>query len=377
MSANTTQKSAASSTPAAAPSASQAVVDKGADAEEITAGDVLAALGQLSDDSKPAKATDDATEPAEAEVEPAAEVEPEAESGVEAGELEVEPAESGDAAGEASSDVHVDNEPAAQAEPESAGGKPSATQQRINELVARAKTAEEELAKAQERLAAFEASTVGRTDPGVLDHIDSPEQLAGQRRAIVELRQKLMRSPNGLELTVNGKTLTYDAEGVANLLAETEMLVLEAIPAREKFLAERAVQEASAKQVYAWLDNSREGQGAQVAELLKSAPALRKIGPAYKLVAADAVIGRALREAGVAVTPELITKWKASPAKPVQASAAAAIAPRKLPPAAPGRPGMVPARVNPREGASRLADKRLRSSDGSMNALTASIASRL
>lgn len=389
-----TSKSAAISKPAAQPSGSQPEVEKpaaaapeaatadlGTDAEQVTESDILSALGQLSDDpktevaAKPVKA-DEAEEPTPApEAEQPQEAEPNA-----SGELEEEPAPSGDDAEPASSESDkTESTPEETAEGDDPK-KVTPAQQRINELTARAKASEEAHAKDRERLAAFEAAAAGSLDAGVLDHVDSMESLAQHRKQVVSLHHKLLTSPQGIDLpdpNNKGSMIHYDAEGVASLLGQTFMLVHEAIPAREQFIKARVDAEASAVNAYPWLKDTRQGQGAQVQTAIEKNPALRRVGPNYKLVAADALIGQTLREAGIAVTPQLVARLKAETAKPSKPTAAATAAPRKAPPPAPARAGVIPPRTTPRQAQTGASDKRLRTGNGNVNDLTASIAARL
>jgi len=389
----TTQKSAAPSKPAAQPSGSQpgeekpvakaqaAAADFGTDAEQVTEGDILSALGQLSDGPKTEKTDTKSGKAAEPKAaEDATEEIPATEPDVpeSSGELEDEPAPSGDDAAATSGETDnppATEEPLAEAEEEDPK-KVSPAQQRINELTARAKTSEEALAQARERLASFEAESSGRFDAGFLDHVDTPEALSQHRQQVVLLHQKLLKSPQGIELpdpNQKGKTIQYDAEGVADLLGQTFMLVHEAIPARERFLKARADADLSAVNAYPWLKDSRQGQGAQVQAVLQQNPALRKIGPNYRLVAADALIGQTLREAGIAVTPSLIARLKQDTSKPGK-PASTTTAPRKAPPPAPARAGVIPARATARDAQNSAAEKRLRNGNGNVNDLTASIA---
>jgi hypothetical protein len=274
---------------------------------------------------------------------------------------------------------------AEEAEAEADPEKPAknATQKRIDELTARSKTAEDELAAANERIASFEAASNGRFDAGQLDHVDSVDALGKTRADIVDLHQRLLRSPGGITLPDPAdptKTIEYDAAGVGELLGETFKLIHEDIPAREKFLAKKGEFDAAAVNAYPWLKDTKQGAGAQVQALLQSNPALRKVGPNYKLVAADALIGQTLRAAGVQVTPELIKRLTAEvksqrpEARGQKPEARPAI--RRTPPASPARTGMVPPRSSAATQKAAV-DKRLSKGTGNIRDLTASIAASM
>jgi hypothetical protein len=262
------------------------------------------------------------------------------------------------------------------------GKKPSpAAEARINELTARAKTAEDQASQLRERVASFEAEQSGRFDAGMLEHVDSIEDLAKRRTAIIALRQKLIRSPQGLELTDPAdktKTIQHDAESVAEMLGSTDLMLHEALPAREQFLRARAEFDAAAVNAYPWLKDIRQGPGAQVNSVIAAQPQLRRIGPNYRLVAADALIGQTLREAGVMITPEMVKRLKTEVKKPVgQLRSAVSHLVRKLPPAAPSRPGTIPARRSQRDQGATTADKKMQAGRGSVGDIAGSIAANL
>lgn len=391
-----TTKTAASSTPAAAPTGSPPeeikkvtapVVDSGADAE-ITAADIGAALEQLSEAPKANKENDDSddesTEAAPAEAGEDATDEPATVAATESAESEEE-ATAGDATADASGDDDDSTEAtdaADEAAPEGDGESPkNSAKQRISELVSRAKAAEEQLAKASERLAAVEAETSGRLDAGPLEHIDSLADLAEKRSKLVKLHQWALRNPQGGELpTADGKGLAYDADGISNLLSSTFELIHESLPAREKYLRDREAADADAVSAYPWLKDTRNDQAKQVQAAIEKMPAIRRLGPNYRIVAADALIGQTFREAGIPVDGKLIERLKVElkARKPVAAAKTApATAVRKVPPGAPRGAGVVPARVSANAAQAQATAKRLRKGDGNINDLTASIAAGL
>lgn len=410
MSANKPEKAAASSKPVAAPAAPQAAGNKVAKAEkseleadgtlseDITASEVEAVLGLRSEGKKSKGESDEDSESESAEQ--SAEKEVESEEGKPAGESDEEAKPEGE--GEAEQSGDVEETPEAKAEREAAEAEAAAVeaeaklkeaekgekepaektglQKRIDELTARSKEAEDRLAKANERLAAIEAEQSGRYDPGVLEHIDSAEELAKHRQQIIALRQKLLRNPNGLTLpdpNDKTKTVEYDQAGVADMLAQTETLVLDAIPARERFLIERQKFDAAAVDAYPWMKDTRQGAGAQVQQVIEKNPTLRRLGPNYRLIAADALIGQMVREHGIQVTPQLLERLaKEVTAKKAPASVAAA-QPRRIPPPAPSRAGVIPPRQSNKAQQNAGAVKRVQQGDGNANDLADMIAAGL
>lgn len=397
MSAKTpTTNAAGSSTPAAAPTGSQPAdlkkvttpVVPGADTEEITASDIDAALGQLSEASK---ADEDGDAPETETTQPAtAEADGEVDGATDAATTESAESETEAGAGDATAEVSGDDdkstdttEAADEAAPEDGESpKPdNKAQQRINELVSRAKDAEQKLAKANERMAAIEAETSGRLDAGPLEAIDTLEALAKKRSNVIKLHQWALAHPQGGELPApDGKSdpLVYDADGISRLLGGTFELVHETLPAREEYLRKREEADAAAVTAYPWLKDTRNDQAKQVQAAIESIPAIRRLGPNYRIVAADALIGQTFREAGIPVDGKLIERLKTElkgrkPGPTAKVVPPAALV-RKTPPAAPGRPGVVPARVTANAAQAQATEKRLRKGDGNINDLASSIA---
>lgn len=251
---------------------------------------------------------------------------------------------------------------------------------RIDELTARAKSAEEKLAQASDRLASFEARDTNRLDPDVLEAIDDPAQLAAQRSRWTKLHEWAIRHEHADVATLpdgKGGTQEFDREQVSALKAQTFSLLNEAAPKREQFLQTRAQVDAYATQAYPWLANTKAGDGATVAKLLSDLPVLRTL-PGGKLLASDAFIGGVFRAHGITVSKELIERL----AKEAKASAPRAGQPARAStpvraPAAPSRPSTVPARLDRRQTQSRQADQRITRERGSEDSLAESIAALL
>ena len=251
---------------------------------------------------------------------------------------------------------------------------------RIDELTARAKSAEEKLAQASDRLASFEARDTNRLEPDVLEAIDDPAQLAAQRSRWTKLHEWAIRHEHADVATLpdgKGGTQEFDREQVSALKAQTFSLLNEAAPKREQFLQTRAQVDAYATQAYPWLANTKAGDGATVAKLLSDLPVLRTL-PGGKLLASDAFIGGVFRAHGITVSKELIERL----AKEAKASAPRAGQPARAStpvraPAAPSRPSTVPARLDRRQTQSRQADQRITRERGSEDSLAQSIAALL
>lgn len=403
-----TSKSAAPSTPAAQPADSQSAAESDAlPSRGAVRGDMLgikaalgAELGQLSDVQNDETGGDGSEADSEEssnlgqfDEQQAAEAEGESGEGEGEGEGSTDEAEGADdaegAEGEAESDeAESEDAPESEQPPaaEGEGEKPKhpELQARINELTARAKGAEEQLAAANERLAAYRARDDGRLTPDVLDHVETPEDLAGAQQRYSALLQWAIRNPDGGKLGER----EYDAEQVRELHAEVQTLMTEAIPARREFLANRSKADAAAISFYPWLKDTGKGAAAMVHKAIEEIPAIRRL-PNYRMLAADAFVGQVLRSNGVSMTDSLLSKivalvkteqsqqgkGKTAAAKPQ--GQAQRKGPAARPPAAPARAGALPPRQTPRAAAAKAAGQRLRTSTGSEDDLAASIANKL
>lgn len=392
-----TQKTAAHSTPAAAPADSQSAEEhepgtadsagvgtEGADAEEITSADVAEALGQLSDGLKADNTEDgeDAAKTEEAPDDEASDETPAQAETEEAAESDKEPAAEGDAAGKKSggedteSDQKADDEKPAEAEE----GKVPPHQLRINELTARAKSSEEREAQLRERLSALEADRSGQFAESSFDHVEDLQGLAAAKAKLVRLHEWALRHEDGGKLPdgKNGEQ-EFTREEVANIRAQTFAQLQEELPKREQHLMLRQAVNQEAEKSYPWVRDTRQGMGAELQGAIEALPILRRI-PSYRLIAANALVGEKLRRAGVVVDEALIarlTKEQASKAPGAKAGPNVSQAPRRIPPAAPARHGVVPPRTTPRAAEQHRARKSLSRSDGNVDALTASIAAKM
>lgn len=381
MIAEPTTTSAAPSTSAAPAPASQAPAPQEADTGNLlglTDADIASALAELDPEARtaepapaePAPDSDPAPAPAATEPEaPAADEDPDA-----------APAASADAAaptGEAAPSAEPPpSDPAAEKK-----AVPEGFQRRIDELTAARRTAEERVAQLEQQVSALTARDAGRYEPDVLEAVEDPATLEKQRSQWQSLHTWAARHLNAPEAKLPGTDKTMTPEEVANLFASTSTLLNEAAPRRAAFLQERARLDAATNQVYPWASDIKDGLGAALHQGLKELPELRRL-PNGRVIAADALIGQALRNTGVRVDDALL-KRLAAEAKRAPAPAAgtprpgtaATQPPRRqpVPPAAPARPGTVPARPTSSAQA-QAAHRRVSRGDGSEEALAASIA---
>ena len=377
MSATLTTNSAAPSPSPAQPDTSPVSGDSpDADFGLPNAADISAALDELNPttqaDADPAATSPEADDEADTATEEAVAATLSDEAAAPASDESTPPSEGQPPEGEA---APVAADPDVAAVPNKRDGR----NDRIDELTARAKSAEEKLAQASDRLASFEARDTNRLEPDVLEAIDDPAQLAAQRSRWTKLHEWAIRHEHADVATLpdgKGGTQEFDREQVSALKAQTFSLLNEAAPKREQFLQTRAQVDAYATQAYPWLANAKAGDGATVAKLLSDLPVLRTL-PGGKLLASDAFIGGVFRAHGITVSKELIERL----VKEAKASAPRAGQPRASTPlrapAAPSRPSTVPARLDRRQTQSRAAEQRITREKGSEDSLAESIAALL
>lgn len=393
---DTTSKTAAPSTPAAAPAASQAAGNPDAlPSRGAVRGDMLgikalmaAELDQLSDghtdeNSSPEGADDSANldhfdDTAEAAEVPVEFEDPADEAPVAEEEAPASDAETPDES--APSSPETKPAPTAEEAAKAATPKHEGVQSRIDELTARAKGAEERETSLKEQLAAYRARDEGALTPDILDHVETPDDLAKTQQRFSALMSWAIKHPDGGKLGDRD----YSPEEVRELHAEAQTLITEAIPARREYLAKRQEIDRYAVDFYPWLKDSTKGAGAMVANAIQQIPAIRRL-PAYRMLAADSFVGQVLRQNNIQLTDSLlkrlIDETRKTAAKPGATAkpSGSAPAPRSAvqPPAAPGRAGVLPPRLAPRAAAAKAAGSHLRASSGSEDDLAASIASKL
>lgn len=376
---DTDTKTAADSTPAAVPPGSLPDKEQGADTGEleITTADIAAVLNPRSD-GQPANPDDesDSPEPATPENEDTPPAEP-------ASEEETETAEESQSA-ETPPSGEEDEDPDSPTEPEA---KPkTGLQSRIDELTAEKKTAQSEVARLREQVAAMGAANTGSYQPATLEGIDSRADLTAYRQKQLQLHQWALANQDGATLKgADGNEVEYDRDQIAQIRAETFGILNDALPTREQYLTQREQLDQSAYESYPWLKDTAKGDGAAVQQAIEAIPQLRS-NPAYRLIAANAYTGEKLRRAGITVDDALIEQLKArqqqdtssAKAKPSTSPAKSAVAPKppQRAPSAPGRAGVVPPRSSSNSD-QRTAVERMKRSHGSEDDLTLSIASKL
>lgn len=393
-------KAAAPSKPAAAPSASQAKGNKGTDTGkqeidyDLPSAEEIAAHLPI----EPAKGTEDDDEETEAETDETTETtaeKPEVKDEAEADETEdseksdesEDDAEKGDKTAEESGEDEEKSEDEEaektdEAEKDEAAPDKTRSQQRIDALTARAKTAEEETARLREQMA--EANFQPTSASGPLAKIDRVADLEATAANELRLHTWALRNEgnaDGADLPDGkGGTVHFEAEQIRQIKANTFENLYQHVPARRAYLAEKTQRENEATQAYPWLNRIKEGDGAAVQQMIESRPYLRQ-GADYRLLAADAVVGAKLRAAGVKLDDRsiaLLTKGKGSNVKtqtPTEVKKTAPVVRRTAP--SPARPGVLPNRLDRREAMARAADKHMASSDGNLDSIANSIAANM
>lgn len=398
----TTQKTAASSTPPAAPATSQVAVDtQGADTGEVTSADIALALGltpegqetdsddESADDGADDSSADDLATAADEHLDSADDdastddtaATDESDDAAAEGDAAAEPGES--TTTEESADTATEGEPPAEAK---AGRKNEVFQQRINELSAERRSAQEEAAQLREKLSTYQARENGALDATALDTVDTPEELHKVRQRYIGLQKWAMANPDGGKMPDGkGGETEFSREEVAHIHAQAFERLNSDVPRREQYLNHRGAAEQEALRSYPWLSDRTKGDGQMVQKAIEAIPFLRQV-PSYRIIAANAYVGEKLRRAGIQVDDALIarlTKEQAAKAtgKPAASNGSAQphrpAAPPPRAPAAPGRAGSLPARRAPAQAQIRAQEKRMVSSSGSVDSIADSIAAKL
>lgn len=384
MNANTS-KTAGAPTPAAEPTASQASESPGANTATADDFDIAGALGlpaegqeTEAEDKEPVDADAEATkgddespdadeaDPEQTETEPAA-----------ADESAEETAPSDEAAPEAGASEEGKEEPAPEEpspEEEPKGKTPEWAQKRFDELTAARKSAEEEAKSLREQNSALKAAANGTLQGSPLDFIDTPQQLDDLRRDTEKLNEWAIRNRNGGALGERD----YSAEEVAAIEAETSKQLRSTIPERSQYVQAKQHYDQLARQTYAWLGDTKQGDGATVQGVLERYPQLRAL-PNHRFVVANALLANRLLEKGVVLDNALIDRLGKEAAAKKAGTATPAKPPQSLrkPPAAPARAGTMPARTTPRAAQQRHAEQRVSQSNPSMDDIAESIAAKL
>lgn len=368
----TQQKEAADSTAPASPDASQASEELAADPGEVTAADVAAALGLLpegqeADGDEEGDTQDQGAAPVGADT---AEGDDDQDDTPDKSEEGADPGDTAPAAGESTTTEEPGE--ATEAKP-----KNEHFQQRINELTAEKKGAQEEAAQLREKLSTYQARESGGLGDSALEAVESPEELRQIRTRYFNLQKWALANPDGGSMPDGkGGETEFTREEVARIHAQTFELLNESVPQREQYLTQRAGAEAEAARSYPWLSERTKGDGLAVQQAIEGLPIIRKL-PGYRLVAANAFVGEKLRRAGVTVDDALIARLvkEQQAKKPAATARPAALPPRA--PAAPGRTGSIPPRRTPAQAEIRAQEKRLSSSSGSVDDLANSIAAKL
>lgn len=390
-------KSAEDSTATAQPADSQTASESAADhGEYVSKSELLAELGlppegQTADAADAAATKDQGQETEDSD----SETEVDENAAEDTGTAEAETAETTDEVADAetakSAEEAAQSDDAAAKTGESKDPKESETKavhERINELTARAKSAEEEAARLREHLSTVSAQQSGALAPSALATVDDIAALQAQRDRYLFLHQWALENEDGGKLPAakeGAPEVELGREEVARIKAQTFKLLNKDVPERAQYLAAKAAAEHSAFESYPWAKDTTKGDGAVLQQAIESLPALRQI-PGYRLIAANALVGEKLRQAGIKVTPELIARLKSEQTAASGKTQTPKVqtpngqthrAPPPKAPSAPARAGVLPAKVAPRVAEQKAAAKRLRDSHGSMDALEAAIAAKL
>lgn len=167
-----------------------------------------------------------------------------------------------------------------------------------------------------------------------LGEIEDEAALNQKTAGLRALRRWARMNPDGGELPDGkGGKIEKTAEEVRSILADTEEMLEEHVPARQRYIANRRTFDQQAEQSYAWLKDTKSPAAIAHAALMRQyAPLLRSI-PEARLVMADALVGASMRvQAAQQAAAKKGDKKSALPPRP------GAAGPAKAPPAAVSRP---------------------------------------
>lgn len=209
--------------------------------------------------------------------------------------------ESADDQGDATTAAAEDPDTALDSEAQAARAKFTAEQQklfdkamgkktkRIVDLRTQLQERESALTAAQAQLQQRAPASVAPTANDPFADVETEADLETRMRGWHELRQKALRNPKGFQLPNGDKEpIEIDEQRAAEIVAESEHILMQAAPQRRAFLQQRAQIEAQAATVYPWLKDKNSPQTMQVEALVRQWPQLRSV-PGIRLFIADAL----------------------------------------------------------------------------------------
>jgi hypothetical protein len=170
-------------------------------------------------------------------------------------------------------------------------------QERIDELVAKQKTAEEEAKSWKSKVEELEAKGKEKeyiltpTKESPLSDVMSIEDLQKREALIEHVRDTCLRNPGGYTVTdSNGKEVFYDAKDVREALVETDKLLRKDVPARAKWLETHQAENLRAKQEFPWMFDARREEYQIRQNVLRNFPEIRKL-PQYESLIGLLILG--------------------------------------------------------------------------------------
>lgn len=175
-------------------------------------------------------------------------------------------------------------------------------QERIDELVARAKGAEEREAALAKRLEALETSRKGtreeeRRGPRKLEELDTEEEVEAHVKGLQDRESWLMENLDGYESEpdAQGRVTSYDAKTIRRALEGVRLELADA-PKRAEWARSRAKHLPAVLKAYPELNDPESEMGKVKAQLLKQVPEVARRMPVWELNVALMVEGlRAVR----------------------------------------------------------------------------------
>lgn len=198
-------------------------------------------------------------------------------------------------------------------------------QKRIDELVSRAKTAEEELQSYKSKVEELSKGPVKEYVPAPT--IDNPlsdvlnfEELRKREQIAEQVRANCIRNPDGYSVVDgNGKEIFFDAQTVKEALVETDKLLRKDIPNRERWIREYNNSVEQTKKVMPWLMDSRTSEYQLANSIKNNFPDIKKL-PQYEYFIGLAILGEKTLNDQLSKSKPKTVESKKVPTPPVSAS---------------------------------------------------------
>lgn len=189
-------------------------------------------------------------------------------------------------------------------------------QKRFDELTRKRREAEEERDGLKTKLAELEAQQTLQQTPvatGDYDHLSTVQEVQSEYDRAQEIIEWAEDNAEGVVVTKkDGSESEYSADDVKNIKRNARRARERGLPDRFRYLQASAEMDKVAVAKYPALSDTSSELSKEVERIVKARPALKQIGPEYRLMTADWLRGKAAREAEetAAKKPKKVLKKK-------------------------------------------------------------------